>query len=602
MTIDLGFGWLTLPGGREVGIVDVPGHRDFVENMLAGVAGIDAVWMVVAAEEGVMPQTREHLAIIDLLEIGGGVLVLTKTDLVSDPDWLDAVESDMRAAARGTALWDAPIIRVSARTGQGLPDLLSATAALLDRLPVKPNLSRPRLALDRVFSMEGYGTVVTGTLTDGELEVGDEIEFLPSGLSGRVRGLQNHRRQVVRALPGARTAVNVAGIPAGALKRGDVLIHPAQYAATRRIDARIRLLPDASTNLPHNSQTKVFIGTSETMARVRLLGIDHLQRGEEGWIQLELQDPVVCARGDAFVLRMPSPPETIGGGRIVEPHPEGRHKRHDDSVLRTLEALMSGTPAEILLEAASALGPASARDIVQRSRLPEDAAATALAETLATSRLVSLEPGAITVDSQALVTSAQDLESISKRTSQALADFHAKFPLRQGMPREELRNQVGLEARPFQAILAHMETHGGVSSRGSVVALSGHATRLTPSQQAAADSLMQRFDANPNAPPSVKECIDAVGADVFGALREQGILVPVSADVVFSNSSYENMVRAIRAELEQRKEITLANVRDLFGTSRRYAQALLEHLDDTGITHRIGDVRVLAPGSPERQL
>ena len=253
MTIDLGFGWLRLPGGREVGIVDVPGHRDFVENMLAGVAGIDAVWLVVAADEGVMPQTREHLAIIDLFRIRGGILVLTKTDLVSDPAWLEAVEADLRATrtrhnARATRRSCAsPPAQVAA-----CPSCSTRTEALLARLPPRSNWYRPRLALDRVFSMEGFGTVVTGTLPMANWQSAMRFSFFPSGLTGRVRGLQTHRRKVERAFPGSRTAVNVAGIPAEALRRGEVLIHPGQYAATRRVDAHIRLLRDASVRLTHN--------------------------------------------------------------------------------------------------------------------------------------------------------------------------------------------------------------------------------------------------------------------------------------------------------------------------------------------------------------
>jgi selenocysteine-specific elongation factor len=597
MTIDLGFGWLTLPGGREVGLVDVPGHRDFVENMLAGVAGIDAVWLVVAADEGVMPQTREHLAIINLLAIRGGVLILTKADLVRDADWLEAVESDLRSEARGTTLEQAPIIRVSARTGEGLPDLLDCTAALLDALPPRPDLSRPRLPIDRVFSMDGFGTVVTGTLTDGALALGDEIEVLPSGQRGRIRGLQHHGRQINSALPGSRTAVNVAGIPAESLRRGEVLTHPGQYAATRRVDARIRLLPEASTSLTHDLEAKLFIGASETMARVRLLGTELLKPGEQGWIQLEAQEPVVCARGDAFILRLPSPPETLGGGLIVDSHPGTRHKRHDQALIETLHALAAGRPADILLETAMALGPAPARELVERSRLAPEEAPAALGELVSASKLVPLEAGAVTINSETFLATARQLDTIGRKIERAIAAYHARFPLRQGMPREELRNQLELEARPFQAILEHLQSSGGVAPAGGLVALRGHQAQLTPSQRTAADALIKKFEASPGAPPSIKECIEEVGAELFAALKEQGTLVPVSADVVFSKARYDHMLRTIKAELDRRGQVTLADVRDTLGTSRRYAQALLEHLDRIGVTRRIGDVRTLAPGA-----
>ncbi len=601
MTIDLGFGWLSLPGGREVGIVDVPGHRDFVENMLAGVAGMDAVWLVVAADEGVMPQTREHLAILDLLGIRAGLLVMTKTDVVSDADRLGAVEIAMRAAVRSTSLEKAPIIRVSALTGAGLPELLSSTAALLDEVPDRPNLRRPRLALDRVFSLEGFGTVVTGTLADGELAIGDEVQFLPSGQGGRVRGLQNHKRQVERALPGARTAVNVTGVPAEALRRGDVLTHPGQYAATQRIDAHVRLLPAASANLTHGREIKFFTGTSETMARGRLLGVDQLRPGEDGWIQFDLKDPVVCARGDAFIARIPSPPETVGGGSIIDPHPVDRHKRHDEAVLSRLQALAAAAPRDLLLVAALSLGPAPAREVVERSRLTTEAAGSALAELLAASALVVLESGSVSPSAETLVVSARNLESITQQMEAALEAFHGKFPLRQGMPREELRNHLGLGARPFQAILAHLETGGGVATRAGLIALRSQETRLSPSEALAVDTLMKRFDASPNAPPSVKECIQALGPDLYAAMLAQGVLLQVSAQVVFSNAGFEAMLRRLRAELGPNGAFTLADVRDLFETSRRFAQAFLEYLDLKGLTRRTGDTRLLEPDAVGRE-
>ncbi|MDQ2690736.1 MAG: selenocysteine-specific translation elongation factor, partial [Chloroflexota bacterium] len=276
MTIELGFGWLTLPNGEDVGIVDVPGHRDFIENMLAGVGGIDAALLVIAADEGVMPQTREHLAILDLLQIPAGLIVLTKTDLAPDTAWLELVEADIRAVVGGTVMSTAPLVRVSARTGTGLDSLVSILESLLQEKPPRPDLNRPRLPIDRVFSMSGFGTVVTGTLLDGHLSPGDEVEILPSGQRGRVRGLQMHKRKEERAIPGSRTAVNVSGIETGSVQRGEVLVHPGQYQSTRRVDAHVHLLADSSSPLKHNSEVKFFVGASESMATLRLLGREEL--------------------------------------------------------------------------------------------------------------------------------------------------------------------------------------------------------------------------------------------------------------------------------------------------------------------------------------
>ncbi len=368
MTIELGFGWLTLPNGEEVGIVDVPGHRDFIENMLSGIGGIDAALLVIAADEGVMPQTREHLAILDLLQIPAGLIVLTKTDLAPDPGWLDLVETDIRTTVRDTILQDAHIVRVSAKTKDGLASLITTLQSLLETKPRRPDLNRPRLPVDRVFTMSGFGTVVTGTLGDGHLSLGDEVEILPSGQKGRVRGLQTHKKKEDKAVPGSRTAVNISGVEAESIRRGDVVAHPGQYQATRRLDAHFRLLKDASTSIRHGEEVKFFTGASETIARLRLLGKEKLDPGQEGWIQLELREPVVAVRGDRYILRRPSPGETLGGGVVVDHQPKGRHKRFDREVLRTLEYLSQGTPAEVLLEAAMALHVAPLKEVVSRSR------------------------------------------------------------------------------------------------------------------------------------------------------------------------------------------------------------------------------------------
>ena len=382
MTIELGFGWMTLPNGEEVGIVDVPGHRDFIENMLSGIGGIDAALLVIAADEGVMPQTKEHLAILDLLQIPAGIIVLTKTDLASDEAWLDLVEADIRAAVSHTVMEAAPILRVSAKTRQGLETLISNLESILGQKSPRIDLGRPRLPIDRVFTMSGFGTIVTGTLLDGHLTVGEEVEILPSGQKGRVRGLQTHKQKEDKAVPGSRTAVNISGLETESIGRGDVVVHPGQYQPTRRVDGWVRLLKDVSLSLKHNSEVKFFVGASETIANLRLLGTDELKPGEESWIQLELRDPIVTVRGDRYILRRPSPGETLGGGVIVDHLPKGRHKRFDQSILKSLESLSQGTPADILLEAAWASNIATVREVVARSIIRAAAHPTAAASAL----------------------------------------------------------------------------------------------------------------------------------------------------------------------------------------------------------------------------
>jgi len=593
MTIELGFGWMTLPNGEEVGIVDVPGHRDFIENMLSGIGGIDAALLVIAADEGVMPQTKEHLAILDLLQIPAGLIVLTKTDLASNSTWLDLVETDIRAAVKDTVMNDASIVRVSAKTKTGLDLLVSSLQSLLENKPTRPDLSRPRLPIDRVFTMSGFGTVVTGTLSDGHLSVGDEVEILPSGVKGRIRGLQTHKKKEDTAVPGSRTAVNIAGVDMESIQRGEVVAHPNQYQPVRRLDARFRLLKDSTTSLKHNDEVKFFVGASETIAIMRLLGIEELNPGEEGWIQLELRDPVVAVRGDRYILRRPSPGETLGGGVIVDHQPKGRHKRFDEEVLKSLESLAQGSPSDVLLEAGLAVGIAPIKEIVARSRLEPANAETALVELLKSNSLILIEAGTPTPASDLLVVALPHWNKLRDMTMQLIEEHHKNFRLRRGVPREELKSKLKLNPRVFNAVIQKLIADRLITDYSAFVAKAGHEIRFQNGEQAKVQELMRKFEQNPFSPPSVKECQTEVSEEVLSALIELGELVPVSADVVFRKSDYDSMKMKIQQAIEQNGRITLAEVRDLFNTSRKYAQALLEHFDSIGFTLRDGDFRKL---------
>lgn len=607
MTIDLGFAWLTLPDGEEIGIVDVPGHRDFIENMLAGVGGIDAALLVIAADEGVMPQTREHLAILDLLQISAGLVVLTKIDLIDDSDWLELIESDVRQALKDTVLTDAPIIRVSSKTKTGFPELLETLGLLLQERPTRPDLGRPRLPVDRVFSIPGFGTVVTGTLTDGRLNLGEEVVILPTGLRGRVRGLQTHKKKEEIALPGSRTAVNISGVNVDQITRGEVIAHPGQYQPTRMLDVRFRLLPDVSGPLRHASEVKLFIGASETIADVRLLGTEVLAAGQEGWLQLELRHPVVAVRGDRYILRRPSPGETLGGGVVVDPHPKRRHKRFDEAAIQSLEALAQGSPADVLVQASLALGPSPIKEVVKRARLetlPQSPsgsdtgrgvqnAAAALEEALSSNQIVALETGDPSPSSELLIIAQIQWSMLRDQARQIVEAHHRNFPLRRGMPREELKSRLKLTPRVFNASVRKLTAEGVLTEAGAWVARAGHEIRFDAGQQAAIKHLTSQFAQAPYSPPTIKECQAETGEEVFDALVEQGEFVTVSSEVVFRKSDYDEMLAKIRQAIQVKGQISVADVRDLFDTSRRYALALMEYLDSVGVTVRDGDSRRL---------
>jgi selenocysteine-specific elongation factor len=593
MTIELGFAWLTLPGGEEIGIVDVPGHRDFIGNMLAGVGGIDAVLLVIAADEGVMPQTREHLAILDLLQVQTGIIVLTKIDLIEDADWLDLIESDIRATLSGTTLETAPIVRVSSRTKEGLSDLVATLASVLQDRPARQDLGRPRLPVDRVFSLPGFGTVVTGTLLDGKFGLGEEIEILPGERHGRIRGLQNHKKKEDSAVPGSRTAINISGLNVEEVQRGEVVVHPGQYHPTRILDVKFRLLKDASGTLKHGSEVKLFLGTSETIAAIRLLGKDALDPGETGWLQLELRSPVIAVRGDRFILRRPSPSETLGGGSIIDPQPKRRHKRFSAEITQNLESIAQGSPAEILLQASLALGPALLKEVALRARLSEDQVQGAYEELIIGKLLVCLDEETSSPIREKLIVSQGNWSNLSNQFDHVLDEYHRSQPLKPGIPREELKSRLKLSTSKFNSIVHKMATDGNIIEKGPLVAKPGFVIEFSPTQKTSVKKLLDRFSQSPFSPPSVKECCADVGEDVFFALIELGELKLVSAEVAFRTRDYDSLVAKTRQYIEQNGQITVAEARDLFNTSRRYVLSLLEYMDSVGVTTRNGDIRLL---------
>ncbi|HAV75778.1 MAG TPA: selenocysteine-specific translation elongation factor [Anaerolineae bacterium] len=557
MTIDLGFGWMTLPNGEDVGIVDVPGHRDFIENMLSGIGAIDAVLLVIAADEGVMPQTKEHLAIIDLLQIPVGLIILSKTDLASDEGWLDLVENEIRATTASTILNDSPIVRVSAKNKTGLDSLILSLQSILEECSPRIDLGRPRLPVDRVFTMSGFGTVVTGTLSDGHFSIGDEVELLPSGITGRIRGLQTHKKKEDKAVPGSRTAVNISGVSTEQIQRGNIVSHPNQYQITRRLDARLRVLNDISTSIKHGHEIKFFVGASETIGIVRILGREEIGAGEDGWVQLELRDPIVAVRGDRYIIRRPSPGETLGGGVIVDNNPKGRHKRFDEKIIKSLEALLQGSPADILFEAALTKNIASVKDIVNHSRLEKAVAESALEELLSNGRLVILENGSPTITSEAFAIAISHWRVLNTTIMNVIESYHKAFPLRRGIPREELKSRLKLSPRMFNAIMTKLKNEQVVEERSAAIAKARYEVIFNEVEQANVDALMRVFEQNPFGPPGIKECYSEAGEEVVNALIAREKLISVSADVVFRKQDYDLMVVEVRNFLEKNRSITI---------------------------------------------
>ncbi len=579
MTIDLGFAWLKLPSGREVGIVDVPGHERFVKNMLAGVGGIDLALLIIAANEGVMPQTREHLAILDLLEVRRGIVVITKKDLV-DEELLSLVRMEIEELLSTTTLSQAPVVAISALTGEGLTELVSAIDELLGSIEPRQDLGRPRLAIDRVFTIAGSGTVVTGTLIDGSLSVGQEVEIIPAGLKSRLRGLQTHKARIDTATPGSRVAANLVGVNTSQLQRGDVLTKPGWLIPTTMLTVKFHLLPYLHRPLRHSATVSFHTGAAETMTKVRLLEGDELKPGEATWAQLLLDRPVAAVKGDHFIIR--SPMETLGGGKIIDSHAR-RLRRLRPDVIENLRAREEGTVEEVIVALLETKKSLEFSALLSQFNLPVNEIQSAIESLTQQGSVIRLGQG-----EQSLLMTVSGWERLRKETIAILEDHHRRFPARPGMPKIELGSRLKLGAYLATAFQRFIK-QGVITEDGAVVRLPTHHIQLTQAQKANLDAFLRSLAQNPYAPPS-----DLIPEpDLLNLLVEQNEVVKVSGDVVFATSAYNEMLEKVTSHLKAHGKVTLAEVRDLFQTSRKYAQAFLEYLDGKKITRRVGDERVL---------
>jgi selenocysteine-specific elongation factor len=584
MTIDLGFAWLTLPDVGQVGIVDVPGHRDFIDNMLAGIGGIDAVLLIVAADEGLMPQTREHLTILDLLGVSRGLVALTKTDLIDDPDWLALVREEIADSLRGTALAEFPIVPVSAFSGHGLDALRAGLATALLRSPAPPESGVARLPVDRVFTLSGFGTIVTGTLRGGPLRVGDEVELLPDGPAGRIRGLQNHKQAIALAQAGARTAVNLSGVSHEQVERGMVLAPRGRWQPTALVDTQLTIAAAATRPVKHGTAVKLHWGSAVVNATLRLLNKQEAEPGETAWGQLVLSTPLALADGDRLIVRIPSPEETIAGGVVVDAHPARRWRRRDARVLDRLEARAVASPAQQLARLA-APEPVTGTALREAARaLSTESFTHTLDEALAHGLLNILRDGTYWA--------TEETERLRTRMRTELTAYHAGAPLRLGMPREALRSKLGVRSGTLAALL---EGWPEAVIENELVRLASHTLNLSAAQQAARDALMGQMRATPYAPPSFNEAVALAGPEVVQALIDTGDVVRVQADVILEREAYAALVEGALALIDARESVTASELRDQFQTSRKYAIALLEHLDSRGVTLRRGDARVRSP-------
>jgi selenocysteine-specific elongation factor len=595
ITIDLGFAFLEEPDGLTVEIVDVPGHERFVRNMLAGVGGIDLAMLVIAADEGVMPQTREHLAICQLLRIKAGLVALTKTDL-AEPDWIELVRDDVQTLLRPTFLDGCPIVPVSVKTGSGLNEIRAAVADLARSVPPKATDQTPRLPIDRVFTVRGFGTVVTGTLTSGAVSIDDRLEAYPRGVESKVRGLQVHGHPVERASAGQRTAVNLQAVERAAIARGDVLAPPGALVPTVLADATVELLKEAARPLKTRDRVRFHVGTQEVMARVVLVDRPELEPGHASHGRFRLEEPIVALPGDRFVIRSYSPVITIGGGTLLDVAPP-RFKRKAPALSAHLTLLETGTPAEVVEEHLRQSGPGGARVADLRARTP-----------FGVERLRSLldqlsaRQAIVAVDREWYLHRDAD-ERLRSQTLALLEAFHAENPLRAGISREELRSRAGnAQERVFAQLLSRLEAEGLVRSERDQVRLASHAIRLSGEQQRVVTGLDEDFLRAAAAPPGPEEALARHGVkgtdrhELFQLLVAEGRLVRVKESLYFHADALGAIQAKLIACLKERREIGPADVKDLLGITRKYAIPLMEYFDAQRITVRQGERRVLRGG------
>lgn len=595
ITIDLGFAWLTMPDGERVGIVDVPGHERFIKNMLAGAGGINLALLVVAADDGVMPQTREHLDILRLLGIQDGIIVITKTDLV-EAEWTEIVMEDVRELVQGTFLQEAPMMAVSAYTGQGMDALRTL---LMDRVQVaaNQNLARPfRVPVDRVFSVEGFGTVITGTLIEGSLSQGDEVVLYPRGTRSRVRNLQVHSQDVGTAWAGQRVAVNLAGLKKDEVSRGDVVAAPGSMTNTQMLDVKLNVLKDSRRTLRTGSRLHFFHGARETLCKLVLLGRDMLEPGDEGFAQLRFTEDVAVKKGDRFILRFYSPVETVGGGVVLDPNP-AKHRRSDTRVQDALRVREVGTETDNLLQAILDASPkfTQVSEIQKQLAMDGDAFRGALDTLLEDGRAVRL--------SAKTVIAMDYKDTLGRQLVKLLRDYHAANPLQAGMRRDELRGKLmpGREISLADKVLALFEQDGLIAAVGQKVALSDFRIEYSENDRRIHDAIEAQFLTSEYTPPSLEEIYAEYPPKqkvdvkrVFDAMLETGAVVMTSPQMYFRAETVAKARDMLVTFAAENGQITLAQFRDMIGASRKFALSLLEYFDRQGITRMVGDARVLA--------
>lgn len=595
ITIELGFASLVLPGGQTIGVVDVPGHERFIKNMVSGAAGIDLVMMVIAADESIMPQTREHLHICSLLGIRQGLVALTKVDLV-DEDWQDLVTDDVRTFLKGTFMEGAPILPVSALTGGGLPGLLDALARSAAEIGEKGDAGLFRLPVDRVFSMKGFGTVVTGTLVSGNITIGEDVAILPGRTVSRIRGMQVHNQSVHTAESGQRTAINLQGVDKALIERGNVLTRPGTFAPTQRMDILFDYLNTNDKKMKNRALVRFHAGTSEVMARLSLMDRDEIEPGEQVYAQLFVAAPSVVMAGDRFVIRSYSPVTTIGGGQVIDPLPR-KHKRHSGRVIQEFHQLHHGTDLEKLstVIARSSFAGIDLQGLVIRTGFPPAQVRKGLELLFSRKQAILLER------EDTRVLSPDVYQELQQKMMQDIRAHHEKFPLKEGLSREELRMKLGtfIDQKLFNAVVRDLEKQGKLIADRENIRLPDHRISLQADQEALRQAIADWYQRSALTPPSLREVTEKfreqksqVGS-ILNVMLKDGTLIKINEDLCFDSSTLGRLREDYKNLLLKEGKATPASFKELTGLSRKYIIPLMEYFDVIKLTVRSGDHRLL---------
>jgi selenocysteine-specific elongation factor len=595
ITIELGFAFLVLPSGLSMGIVDVPGHEKFVKHMVAGAWGIDLVALVIAADEGIMPQTREHLDICRLLGVKKGLVVLTKIDL-ADSELVQLVGEEVRELVGGTFLEGAPVVKVSSVTGEGIPLLRATLERLADEVQEKTSEGLFRLSIDRVFTMRGFGTVVTGTLVSGMVSVGDTVQILPSLREGKVRGIQVHNEMVKVAKAGQRTAVNVQGIDKSHVNRGEVLVHPQTVTPTYMVDVYLEHLPHSPRPLRNRTKQRFHIGTTSCSATIVLLDKDEIAPGEKGFAQLRFDKPMVAFPQDRFVIRGSSTIQTLGGGVVIDSHPV-KHKRRAPDVLAGLAILRDGREDEVLIHHLAIIGVRGMdlREIRDRVNIPPSRLSKLIGELIAKGEIVAIDGD----DGRFIHHLAY--EQLKNGIVSYIGEFHERYPLRLGPSKEEVKSKLPktVEARLFHHMLRELADSKEILVEKDKLRLSSHQVSLRDDQQRLKSRVEGLFAQGGLQSPSIKEVASRLSTDVsevisvIGLLVQEGRIIKAKEDIYFHAEAVENLKGDLIRFLRTHQEITTAQFKELTKVSRKYAIPLIEYFDNSKITIRVGEKRIL---------